>query len=165
VILLCGQRPGEVSRMRREHLAGNWWNMPGLPVAELGWPGVKNSKSHRVYLAPEVLALIGSGTTGFVFKRRSGLDAIMREICRELGVERATPHDLRRSAASMITRLRFGRDSMDRVLNHRKGSVSAVYDRYAYEIEDEHIMQAVAAKIMALVEGKEAAASNVIALR
>jgi len=162
VLLLTGQRPGEVAHMRREHLAGNWWNMPGLPVPELGWPGVKNSRSHRVYLVPEVLALIGEGTSGHVFKRRSGLDGIMREICTELGAERLTPHDLRRSCASMITRLRFGRDSMNRILNHCKGGVSATYDRYAYEVEDERIMRAVAAKITALVEGREAA-GNVVA--
>ena len=165
VLLLTGQRPGEIAHMRREHIVGNWWNLPGLPVAELGWPGVKNSKSHRVYLVPEVLALIGSDTSGYVFRRRTGLDSLMREICREMNVpSRATPHDLRRTCASMITRLRFGRDAMDRILNHRKKSTSATYDRYAYEVEDRHIMEAVAAKIMALVEGREAA-SNVVALR
>ena len=51
---------------------------------------------------------------------------------------------------------------MNRILNHCKGGVSATYDRYAYEVEDERIMRAVAAKITALVEGREAA-GNVVA--
>jgi hypothetical protein len=36
VILLTGQRPGEVAHMRREHLRDGWWELPGEPVAALG---------------------------------------------------------------------------------------------------------------------------------
>ena len=47
-ILLTGQRPGEVTHMRREHIKdGGWWDMPGAPVPELGWPGTKNSQSSQ----------------------------------------------------------------------------------------------------------------------
>jgi integrase len=42
MILLLGQRPGEVAHMRLEHLVDGWWRMPGAPVPSLGWPGVKN---------------------------------------------------------------------------------------------------------------------------
>src|SRR6516225_8098361 len=31
VLLLTGQRPGEVTHLRREHIAGEWWSLPGLP--------------------------------------------------------------------------------------------------------------------------------------
>src|SRR5262249_42345482 len=41
--LLLGQRPGEVSHMRFEHIDSGWWEMPGQPVPQLGWPGTKNS--------------------------------------------------------------------------------------------------------------------------
>src|SRR5262249_3527421 len=34
-ILLCGQRPGEVSHMRHESIVDGWWEMPGKPVAAL----------------------------------------------------------------------------------------------------------------------------------
>ena len=50
MILLTGQRPGEVACMRREHLKDGWWEMPGDQVPELGWPGTKNAMSHRVWL-------------------------------------------------------------------------------------------------------------------
>ena len=50
VILLTGQRPGEVSHMRREHVVDGWWTMPGEPDQKLGWPGTKNGQSHRVWL-------------------------------------------------------------------------------------------------------------------
>ena len=33
VVLLTGQRPGEVRHMRWEHIKGSWWEMPGKPGA------------------------------------------------------------------------------------------------------------------------------------
>jgi len=78
-----------------------------------------------------------------------------------LSVERATPHDLRRTHGSSITAMGFGRDAMNRIQNHREGGIADVYDRHHYETETKHIMQAVATRIMALVEGR-AEGKNVI---
>jgi hypothetical protein len=33
VLLLTGQRPGEVAHMRREHVVDGWWTLPGKPDA------------------------------------------------------------------------------------------------------------------------------------
>src|SRR5215831_12541836 len=90
-LLLTGQRPGEVTHMRREHLVDGWWEMPGKPVPELGWPGTKNGASHRVWLPTpvrEILAELDDGATaGFVFAgANKRLDGAMRAICSELGV-------------------------------------------------------------------------------
>ena len=164
LILLTGQRPGEVCRMRREHIVdGGWWTMPGEPDPKTGWPGTKNKQSHRIWLpvpAQKIIAELGDGTTGFVLAGRRGrpiaqLDAAMRAINAELGItEKATPHDLRRTHGSTITRLGFGRDAMNRVQNHREGGVTDVYDRHEYADENQRVMEAVAAHIMSLVEGK-----------
>ena len=71
-------------------------------------------------------------TTGFVFGPRrpvQGLDKAVREISRKLALnEPARPHDLRRTHGSTITRLRFGRDAMNRIQNRREGGISDVYD-------------------------------------
>ena len=83
-----------------------------------------------------------------------GLDAAMRAICTKLGVERATPHDLRRTHGSTITALGFGRDAMNRIQNHKEGGIASVYDRHGYADENKRMMEAVAARIMALVEGR-----------
>jgi integrase len=172
-ILLTGQRPGEVAHMRREHLKDGWWEMPGVPVQALDWPGTKNGESHRIWLPQPVqaiLAELGDGvTTGFVFAGERGrpvnpLDAVMRAACAKLGVERATPHDLRRTHGSTITALSFGRDAMNRIQNHREGGIASVYDRHGYAEETKRVMEAVAAKIMALVEGRSAD-SKVVPLR
>jgi integrase len=172
-ILLTGQRPGEVSHLRREHVVDGWWEMPGDPVPAIGWPGTKNAQTHRVWLPKAARALLAELTddgaaTGFVFAGArgsaiDGLDAAMRACCAELEVDRATPHDLRRTHGTMITRLGFGRDAMNRVQNHKEGGIACVYDRYQYADENQRVMEAVADRIAMLVEGG-AGAGNVVVL-
>jgi integrase len=157
VILLSGQRPGEVCAMRVEHVADGWWALPGAPIAELKWPGTKNKQSHRVWLSAPVQDIVKSmGTTGFVFAgaRVPTLGVAMRAICKSLEVKNAVkPHDLRRTNGTTITSLGFGRAAMNRVQNHKEGGVGGIYDRYQYSEENKRVMEAVAVRIMALVEG------------
>jgi integrase len=162
VILLTGQRPGEVAHMRREHIKDDWWEMPGEPVPSLGWPGTKNARAHRVWLSAPVRTILAElapddASTGFVFAGPrggpvTGLDGAMRTACRKLGAERATPHDLRRTFSTTVTSLGFGRDALNRLTNHREGGIASVYDRHSYADENKRVMEAVAAKITALVE-------------
>jgi len=158
-ILLLGQRPGEVANMRREHVVDGWWQMPGEPIADI-WPGTKNGASHRVWLPAAARPLIaGDDAPGFVFAGPRGgpifkLHNAMAAICAKLGIARATPHDLRRTHGSTVTSLGFGRDAMNRIQNHKEGGIADVYDRHGYETETQRIMEAVAAKIIALVEGR-----------
>jgi integrase len=163
MILVTGQRPGEVAHMRLEHIKDGWWEMPGEPVAALGWPGTKNGQSHRVWLPKPaqnmITELTDNAPAGFVFPSARGgrsiwgLDAAMRAICAKLKIERATPHDLRRTHGSTITALGFGRDAMNRIQNHAEGGIASIYDRHGYAEENKRIMETVANKIVALVEG------------
>jgi integrase len=166
-LLLLGQRPGEVSHMRHEHIRDDeWWEMPGAAIARIGWPGIKNGQDHRVYLAEEVRDVIrglrdaAHPLTGFVFatasgRSVSGLSAAMQSICERLRCERATPHDLRRSHGTLITGLGFGRDAMNRIQNHKEGGITDVYDRYEYAVENQKIMKALARHILKIAEGSE----------
>lgn len=159
-ILLLGQRPGECRAMRREHIKDGWWEMPGEEIETIGWPGTKNHENHRVWLPKPVLKLIGNGAEkGFVFSKRGRavrpLDAVMRKISAKLGVEKVTPHDLRRTHGSTITKLKFGRDAMNRIQNHTEGGIADVYDRHKYADENKKIMETVATHIMDLVEGRD----------
>jgi integrase len=153
VVLLTGQRPGECARIRHEHVADGWWTMPGAPDDALGWPGTKNGQTHRVWLAEPVQTLLSRiDGEGFIFPRARSLDddmrTAMRDICAKLGVDRATPHDLRRTFSSLVTALGFGRDAMNRVTNHKEGGIADVYDRHQYAAENRRIMETVARHVV-----------------
>lgn len=171
VLLLTGQRPGEVACMRTEHIEDGWWTLPGHRIEELGWAGTKNAQTHRVWLPVPAQRIIEEmDASGFVFANERGnactdLARAMRGVCEKLGVaEKLTPHDLRRTHGTTITGLGFSRDAMNRIQNHKEGGIASVYDRHQYAEENKRIMEAVAARIMELVAGRPGA-SNVVALR
>jgi integrase len=86
----------------------------------------------------------------------------MRTICRKLQIERATPHDLRRTHGTTIAALGFGRDAMNRVQNHKEGGIGSIYDRHGYADENKRLMEAVAQHLVSLAEPM--ADSNVVQL-
>jgi integrase len=158
LLLLTGQRPGEVAAMQAAHIVDGFWQMPGQPRGD--WPGTKNGRDHRVALSKPALALIES----HLRKRSSQMSSLrLKRLVAEFALEKVTPHDLRRTALTWVTRLGFGRDAMDRIANHRKGGVTDVYDRHGYEAEDRQIMAAVARHVIGLVEAEQT--SNVVVLR
>jgi integrase len=169
LILLTGQRPGEVAAMRWEDIKdGIWWELPGKPTGD--WPGTKNGANHRVPLSKTVQHLLTEvhtdEVTGPVFPRCGrNLDAAMRTLCDRLGVtDKITPHDLRRTFATTMAALGYNRHAQDRLLNHRDHSVSSTYDRHSYAIEDRKIIEAVARHITRVAEGK-VEEDNVVALK
>jgi integrase len=162
MVLLAGQRPGEVAHLRREHVVdGRWWDMPGVPDPKTGWPGTKNAQSHRVWLSEPVRELIPDVLAAPI--RRGQMQQDMRDICAQLGVrEKVTPHDLRRTFCSQLTALGFGRDAMNRITNHREGGIADVYDRHRYQEENKKIMEAVARHI--LMTAERGGPANVVVL-
>lgn len=163
--LLTGQRPGEIAHMRIEHVKDGWWQLPGAPVPELGWFGTKNGESHRVWFSAPARSILDElvdddAAAGFVFANSRGgpqhkLRNAMRDLCTTIEIERATPHDLRRTFGTLVTGLGFARSAMDRILNHADGGVGSIYDRHGYADEDRRIMETVASRIMGLVEGRD----------
>lgn len=59
LVLLTGQRPGEVIGMHRREIVGGWWTIPAERA--------KNGNTHRVFLTETAKALIG-GATGYIFE-------------------------------------------------------------------------------------------------
>ncbi|MET0719901.1 MAG: tyrosine-type recombinase/integrase, partial [Tardiphaga sp.] len=141
LILLTGQRPGEVGAMEKDHVVDGWWQLPGKPKAR-GRGRRTLSESARALLESHLEEKSGNKSS-----------ALLKRLVAEFKLERVTPHDLRRTCLTTITRLGFGRDAMDRVANHRSGGVTDVYDRHSYAEEDARIMAAVARHILHVVEG------------
>jgi integrase len=155
VMLLTGQRKGEVLRMRWEHLErtneGWVWTIPAA--------NAKNGKAHRVPVVSEVMDLLESlrptetGRKGesspwcFPSPKKpdqhislTGPDHALRDESQRAesplhGIAQFTPHDFRRTVATGLSVLGYTRLIVQKVLNHTDTSVTSVYDRYGYDKE------------------------------
>ncbi len=158
LVLLTGQRPGEVAAMRWQDIQDSWWSIEDT----------KNGETHRMYLSPAALELIEALRPGkeisrgrsYVFPAGRGNGHIaspaLNRACNRIdwGMEHFTPHDLRRTMATNLGRLGFNRLIQDKVLNHKDNSVGGIYDRYSYDNEKQDAACRWADEVQRIVEGK-----------
>jgi integrase len=137
--LLTAQRRGEVLGMAWSELDldAGWWTIPAERA--------KNKLAHRVPLSPQALAILGSrrervaAEVSQVFpgprhKPISNPQKWMVRVKAAAGVDFRF-HDLRRTAASMMTGIGVERLIVSKILNHVERGITAVYDRHSYDSE------------------------------
>jgi integrase len=149
--LVTAQRKG------REVIAAEWSEFDlGERVWTIPAEKTKNSMPHRVPLSPLAIALLdeiatATGSDGrWLFPSpRAGkpitgpaVDHAMRSNREALAIGDATPHDLRRTAASHMTSIGVGRLVVSKILNHAEPGVTAVYDRHSYDAEKRAALEA-----------------------
>ena len=175
LMLLTGQRRAEVIEAPIAELALN----DRQPVWTIGTERAKNDLPHRVPLAPMAAfelrravteaqeAAPASGNGAFVvfpslanWREPIGPAAVtkaMHRLCKRIGIERAGPHDLRRTVGTGLAKLRVSPDIRSLVLNHTRGRSSSettrVYDRHGYDDEKLEALGAWEAHVRALVSG------------
>lgn len=71
-------------------------------------------------------------------------------------------HDLRRTAATGMARLGIATSTISRVLNHKEGGVTKIYNRYGYLDEKRHALETWARKMESLIRPS---LGNVVAIR
>lgn len=141
--LATAQRIGEIvaSEWTEFDLINGWWIIPALKA--------KNSNAHRVPLSKlslEILQqikresddakwLLPAPRGDKHFAPTSISRAIRRNIDAFKNIKHFTPHDLRRTAASLMTSLGVSRLVVGKLLNHVESSVTAIYDRHSYDKE------------------------------
>jgi integrase len=158
LLLLTGQRRGEVTGMRRSKIIGDVWT--------LGPEETKNKQRHDVPLSKQAAEIIEamprisgdyvltSATArriGGLAKSKRALDAHMRP------ASRWTLHDLRRTAASGMAKLGVKLPVIERVLNHTSGSFSGVvgiYNRHDFAAEKRDALQSWADHVDSIVRGE-----------
>ena len=169
LILITAQRPAEVTGIHTNEINGNWWNLPAERT--------KNGKAHRIYLSGLAQDIIAKAIQQVKLIRESPADqvysgyifpcphrsknkpierhALSRALKRNesddkqttLGVATFTPHDLRRTAATMMSELGFMDEIIDAVLNHAKKGVIATYNRNKYDAEKQNALEVWAIKL------------------
>ena len=156
--LLTAQRGGEVASMRWQDvdLDSGWWVIP----AEQS----KNGLAYRVPLSPPAVwtlkAVRAEGKksrAGWVFpkllkveKHIVDMHRPIMKIRKSAGVE-FRPHDLRRTAASLMTGMGVPRLTVGKILNHAEPGVTAVYDRHSYDKEKREALDHWARRLMVIV--------------
>jgi integrase len=89
----------------------------------------------------------------------------MRKCRDSLGTGNATPHDLRRTAASHMTSIGISRLVVSKILNHAEPGITAVYDRYSYDAEKRAALAAWGARLEGIIGTQRAPAAEVVPLR
>lgn len=163
ILLLTGQRLGEVAQMTDFELCDETWHLPGVRT--------KNKRAHDVPLSDEVGEILSgisriSGAKKYVFttngnaplqgfhKGRNHIASRMMALSDE-EIPHWTFHDLRRTAATGLARLGVPVRITEAVLNHVSGSaggIVSVYQRHDYASEKRQALIAWASHIQKLLE-------------
>ena len=158
--LMSAQRGGEVAAMERNEvdLAAGWWTIPGEKS--------KNGLQHRVPLTAPALKILEhqlrtTGESSYVFPapRSKGkaptskfdLTKATERIRRRTGINDFTAHDLRRTAASLMTGMGIPRLTVSKILNHVEPGVTAVYDRHGYDREKREALESWARRLLVII--------------
>jgi integrase len=168
VLVLTGQRLGEVVGMTDAEIEGDVWRLPAERT--------KNGRPHDVPLSDTVLEVLSSmmrlGNAGLYhttngamplsgyFKGRNAIAQRMVEIASEdcggpVEIPHWTFHDLRRTAATGMARLEIPVRVTEAVLNHVSGTgggIVAVYQRHDFAREKRHALEAWARFLKEIVE-------------
>ena len=179
LILVTGQRPGEVIGMHFSEITSDWWEIP----AERS----KNKVAHRVFLTATAKQLIGNAT-GFIFESpvhtskplesppnpgrsyevrtmTSDIKANLphtpkSKVVDNLKISHFTPHDLRRTAATRWAEMEVSGDMIDRLQNHitkQKQGVGHIYNRYSYAKEKQQTLEQWERKLLSITTESDSA--------
>jgi integrase len=176
LLLITAQRKGEVSQAEWSEvdLKNGWWTIPKERS--------KNEQIHRVPLSPMAIdifqqAKVHLGESKWVFPSTKGQPITPRSISRAIrnnsekissdspkhkhpygdvfNIAHFTPHDLRRTATSMMISLGISEFDVSKVLNHTLQSVTNKhYNHYSYDKEKQKALGVWERKLKTIIIGK-----------
>jgi integrase len=176
LLLVTAQRKGEVTQAdwAEIDLKKGWWTIPKEKS--------KNERTHRVPLSKMAIDILKqakefSGDSKWVFPSIKGRSITPRSISRAIRnnskkkskgspkhtppygdffkIDHFTPHDLRRTATSMMTGLGIPELDVSKVLNHAIQTVTSKhYNLYSYDNEKQTALRKWGRKLEAIISGK-----------
>lgn len=181
LILVTAQRPGEVIGARWEEfdLEDGWWTIPGerakngqahrVPLSSVALELLGKPGKGYVFPSPAAPGKEPAPMNPSALARATWRHAVMepRPIkSKSRGirkrhkppvawkVEPFTPHDLRRTAASLMTGTGISRLVVAKLLNHVERGVTAIYDRHSYDLEKREALNRWGAHLSKIVAGE-----------
>ena len=143
LLVLTGQRRGEVAGMKWSEVVGDTWTLPKERT--------KNAKLHTVPLSRQAAAIVTASPhiSDFVFSVNGtsaarGFTRSKRRFDALAGFSDWHLHDLRRTTASGMARLGVNLPVIERALNHVSGSfagIVGVYQRHEFAEEKRAALQ------------------------
>lgn len=161
LILVTGQRPGEVAGMRWDEISGNVWTIPAsrrgkteddhsVPLTATALEIIKRAKAEVARLAKRR----GKPPSGYVFEMIGSAPITVRGISRAAVRYRKTlsnlehptfghwtPHDLRRTCRTGMAAAGIIQEHAERVMGHVQGGIMATYNVHRYEQEKRAAME------------------------
>ncbi len=175
LILVTGQRPGEVVGLRWDEIQGETWT---IPASRRG----KTDTEHTVYLTPTALNLLeqaraevtrladrrGWASGGYIFEHREGKPATTAGLSRaldryaeRLGAKdhsnwgRWHPHDLRRTCRTRLSEIGISQEVAERVIGHVQTGVVAIYNQHRYTLEIRAALESWDRRLQAIIDPLE----------
>jgi integrase len=151
--LLTAQRRSVLLNMKWDDINGNTWTIP-LAEREKKNAGVLELPPQAMKILERLPRFKGNP---YVFAGRDGnpimgIAAPKAKLDEVAVVSGWTIHDLRRTARSLLSRARIGRDIAERALGHTVGTaIEQTYDRHDYHTEMAHALRALASLIATIV--------------
>jgi integrase len=153
MLLVTGQRRGEVAGMKWSEIAAGGWRLPGERA--------KKGKGHLVplsTLAREILNDVPEiGKHVFTIRKDQPPKGWSRATRRLYALTPTIgdwhPHDLRRTFATQLRTLGIDRLVVSKLLNHAEAGVTKVYDRYSADPEKIAAMELWANRLRDIING------------
>ena len=171
LVLVTGQRPGEVAGMSRKEIDGELWTIPA------GRRG-KTETDHVVPLTRTALSVVEEAATettrlgrrhqrtgDFVFEAKPGSpitpEAIARAVKRygqSIGNQNDerwgtwTPHDLRRTVRTGLAAIGVDEVTAEAAIGHTRKGIAAVYDVHGYAKEKRVALEAWETKLLGILK-------------
>jgi integrase len=183
LVLVTAQRPGEVIAMHSSEIDGHWWTISGrkakngqthrvyLTNTAIALLGNYEGKGHLFRTAGEDDLPMTELAMNMAIRRhlnwplrdeagnplynKDGKPAVKNR----LGVDHFTPHDLRRTATTLMAQAKIIKEHRERVTNHKLGKIDGTYNLHDYDDEKQMALEALERKLLSIISGAE---SNVI---
>lgn len=174
LVLVTGQRPGEVAGMRWDEIDGDLWTIPAERRR-------KTDTAHIVPLTETALALLEAvkaetdrlakrrrkKPAGFVFEARPGQALTTAGMSRAvnrypLGDTKTKtwghwrPHDLRRTCRTGLAAAGVNETVAELTIGHTRKGIEGVYDLHKYDHEKRAALEAWERRLLRIIEGKPA---------